>query len=67
MSENQFDLMHAAVAEAETTMRAADNMAYKIAPLLRGRLRKCSRYVLADLKRELTKFDAHKKEWKPNE
>lgn len=62
--ENIFDTMRAAVDEAERTMLAARRMAGKIAPLLRGRLRNCDPYVLAELKRELRDFDAHTKRWK---
>lgn len=62
---NKFDEMRAAVAEAEQTMRAADDAAHKLACILRGRLKHVSAYVLVELKRELQNFDAHKKEWKP--
>lgn len=61
---NQFDAMRAAVNEASDTLRAADSVAAQMASLLRGRLRKVSPFVLADLKRELRDYDIHRKEWK---
>lgn len=61
---NIFDQMLEAVAEARTTLSAADNVATSMASLLRGRLKQVSVYVLVELKRELQSFDAHKKEWK---
>lgn len=64
MSGNAFDLMRAAVQEAKTTMEAADAMAPKIAPLLRGRLRKCCGGDLEALKRELRDFNIHTGSWK---
>jgi hypothetical protein len=62
---NKFDEMRAAVSEAEITMRAADDVAHSMALMLRGRLSKVKPYILVQLKRELSRFDAHKKEWKP--
>jgi len=61
---NRFDEMRMAVTEAEHTLRAADSVADDMAGLLRGRLRKCSPWHLAALKRELSQFDAHRKMWK---
>lgn len=61
---NQFDQMHAAVSEAEATLRAADCFADKMARLLVGRLRQVSPWVLRALKKELAAYNAHTKEWK---
>lgn len=61
---NRFDDFRAAVLEAETTIKAADEGANTMARLLSGRLRHVNRYRLVDLKRELREFDAHRKEWK---
>lgn len=62
---NVFDDMRTAIAEAETTLRAADRIAHDMARLLAGRLRHVPPWVLVKLKRELQNFDAQKKEWKP--
>jgi hypothetical protein len=56
----EFDL---AVKEAGVTMRAADQVAGQMAQLLRGRLRQCSGYALADLKRELRDFNIQTRAW----
>ena len=62
---NQFDLMRQAINEARTTMNAADSVANDMASLLRGRLRRVdSGYILAQLKMELSDFNAHTKRWK---
>jgi hypothetical protein len=62
--DNIFDTMRAAVAEARLTMVAANEMARKIAPLLRGRLRECSGDDLAALKRDLRDFNLTTHRWK---
>lgn len=74
---NKFDLMRDAVSEAQTTMRAADQMAVDIAFMLVGRLRTVNdrKYhprhsdwartrVLKALKRELKDFDATTGKWR---
>ena len=74
---NKFDLMREAVAEAETTMRAADLMAADMAIMLVGRLRAVNSrsyhirhteyrrtQALKALKRELKDFDATTGRWK---
>lgn len=61
---NRFDEMRAAVAEARVTLRAADSTADNMAGLLQGRLRHVSGCRLAQLKKELSQFNAHTKEWK---
>lgn len=62
---NAFDEVRAAVEEAREQLRAADSVAYNMAHLLRGRLRKVEdRYVLAALKRELHDFNATTGKWK---
>ncbi len=61
---NPFDEMRAAISNARATLNAADESAKTMAVLLKGRLRKVSPWVLADLKRELSEFNAHTKEWK---
>jgi hypothetical protein len=61
---NQFDAMRAAVAEARTTMQAADSVASEMARLVVGRLRRAGTNTLRDLKRELQDFDATRGVWK---
>lgn len=62
---NAFDEVRAAVRAAECQLQAADKVAYNMADLLRGRLRKVDdRYVLAALKRELQDFNAVTGKWK---
>lgn len=74
---NNFDLMRDAVKEAETTIRAADQMAVDIAFMLVGRLRAVNNdkyhprhgdysrtQVLKALKRELKDFDASTGKWR---
>lgn len=62
---NIFDDMLAAVADARTTLRAADHIADGIARLLVGRLRNgVSGYTLAKLKHELRDFNMTTKTWK---
>lgn len=54
-----------AIQDAENTIRAADNMADRLARILVGRLRKvCSVTVLSQLKKELSQFNAHTGTWK---
>ena len=62
-----YDIMRDAMIEAQTTMRAADSVADTMALLLKGRLRKVSRYHLKMLKKELSQFNAHKGKWKEEE
>ncbi len=61
---NSFDLMRQAVAEANQTMRAADDQANAMAGILRGRLRNCSEWNLKALKRELRDFNIKTGRWK---
>lgn len=61
---NRFDEMYNAMRDAEQTIKAADVAAQKMAMILKGRLRKCDPWVLADLKRELAQFNARTGEWK---
>lgn len=61
---NKFDEMSAALTEAETTIRAADNVANRMAYMLRGRLRRVGVGPLKDLKKELRGFNAHTGTWK---
>lgn len=64
MSDNPWDAMRAALSQARSVMRAADDHAGVMADLLRGRLRNVPAYHLVALKRELRDFDAHTKRWK---
>jgi hypothetical protein len=64
MSENAFDRMRSAIAEARATMRAADTCASVFADLLLGRLDCVPTSTLRKLKRELRDFDAQQKVWK---
>lgn len=59
-----FDEMRQAVAEARSTMAAADTVADGMADLLCGRLRHVSPYRLEKLKRELRDFNMHTGQWK---
>lgn len=62
---NTFDMMRQAMTEAEITMRAADEVADRMARMLSGRLRKVqSNHVLAQLKRELRDYNIQTGDWK---
>jgi len=54
-------------AEAEKTMKQADDVADSMAAMLRGRMRKVSPYVLKQLKRELSRFNARTGRWAERE
>lgn len=60
---NRFDEFHAAVSEASKVILAADNVADKMARLLRGRHRHVAPHVLVGLKRELKGFNARTMRW----
>lgn len=61
---NKFDEVREAVREAQTTMDAVDSVAGNMAGLLRGRLRHVRNTTyLAQLKKELSKFNAHTGRW----
>ena len=64
---NVFDETRAAVANAETQLRAADSVADKMAGLLVGRLRKVRGATLMRLKKELKDFDSRDCTWKEGE
>ena len=61
---NPFTEIRAAVSEAEAQIRAIERSANDMAYLLDGRLQFVSPWRLARLKRELSRFDAHRKVWK---
>lgn len=61
MNWDEFDQ---GVREAESTMRAADSRANRLAGLLSGRLRKVGECNLKKLKRELSQFNARTGSWK---
>lgn len=61
--DNPFDEMQRALNLARTVQEAADANAARMASMLRGRLRKCNRWDLAALKKELKNFNAHTHEW----
>lgn len=62
---NVFDEMNQAMQEAELRMRAADEVAGKVARMLVGRLKRVdSAYTLGRLKRELRDFNIHTGSWK---
>lgn len=62
---NAFDDVRAAVAQAEEQLLAVDKVAYNMAALLRGRLRKVgSKHMLTALKRELQDYNAVTGKWK---
>ena len=61
--------MDAAIQEAETELRRADMCATKMAKILVGRLRHVAKNsywddTLIKLKRELTNYNAHTRQWK---
>lgn len=65
MTGNPFDAVYAALKEAEELNRAADQTAYRMAYILRGRLRQVdSMETLRHLKQELQQFDARTGKWK---
>ena len=51
-------------ADAERTMKQADDVAENMADMLRGRLRKVSPYILKQLKHEISQFNARDCTWK---
>lgn len=58
------DDMNRALTHAKDQLRCADALAYKLANMLVGRLRKVdSGWLLAQLKRELKGFNSHTKKW----
>lgn len=59
--------MISAVEDAERTINAANQAAYRIAPLLLGRLKHCSCNDLAALKKELRHYNIHTMTWKDDE
>ena len=61
---NIWDDMREAVSQSRATLSAADSVAHSMGRLLMGRLKHVDSWTLVELKRELTKFDAHKREWK---
>lgn len=61
---NAYDEMRAGMAEARSYMKAADQYANQMADMLKGRLRNCSAYHLAALKKELRDFNMHTGQWK---
>lgn len=62
---NKFDEVRNAVAEAETTLRAADSVCLSMVTLMVGRLRKCgNNHMLGYLKRELKDFNMTTTTWK---
>jgi len=54
-------------AEAERTMKQADDVADDMAAMLCGRMRKAPPYVLKRLKRELSQFNARTGRWAERE
>lgn len=61
---NVFDEMTQAMDEAALRMRAADDVADRMAKMLIGRLRRVnSGYALANLKRELRDFNMQTRTW----
>lgn len=59
------DEMRKAVAEAETTLRCADQIVNVMARMISGRLKKgnVSDSTLTELKRELRDWDMHRMTW----
>ncbi len=59
-----YDEMTQAVADAKRVLTEADQAASDIAAMLIGRLRMVNNdYILKGLKRELRKYDMHRREW----
>ena len=56
--------MRRAIRDAKETIENADKVAASIAPILRGRLRRCSPSDVAALKRELRDFNLTTHRWK---
>lgn len=61
MNWNDFNT---AFQDAKQTLRVADENAEYMADILVGRLRKCSGWTLAKLKRELKDFNPQRRTWK---
>ncbi|MGE0769878.1 MAG: hypothetical protein AB7L90_25850 [Hyphomicrobiaceae bacterium] len=65
MTENPWELMRRALADADNTIRAANRMSTECAKVHSGRLRHVKDAdVLRDLKRELRDFDMTTGKWK---
>lgn len=64
MSHVTFDEMTQAMKEARITLNRADQFAEAMADMLCGRLTCVNRHTLVKLKRELSGFDAQRREWK---
>jgi len=62
--ENPFDEVRKNLDKAKLLNKAADDCADSMARILKGRLRHVSPYVLDEIKKELTQFDAKRKVWK---
>jgi hypothetical protein len=62
---NPWDAMRKAVREARDIENAVEQSAYAMANMLVGKLRFCDASDLCNLKKELAKWDMHRKEWKP--
>lgn len=60
---NAWDQMRQAVAEAKSTLNAADNVSWQMAAMLRGRLRHANASDLKALKRELRDFNSQTGSW----
>lgn len=56
--------MEHAIHEAETQLRNADSATERMARMIRKRLRHVSHYILTDLKRELSQYNANTKTWR---
>lgn len=62
---NPWDEVNAALYQAEELIRALDKHAYRMARLLRGRLRHASCSDVEALKRELADYNIRTGKWKP--
>lgn len=56
--------MEQTIRSSERTLKNAEESASAMARVLRGRLRKVQPHVLAELKKELSQFNAKTQTWK---
>jgi hypothetical protein len=61
----KWEEFHSAWLDAKATQERVDSIAATMANMLVGKLRKCSKFTLAELKRELRDFNIRTEQWKP--
>lgn len=62
---NKWDEMREAFSEAKTQVTAADAVVCQMAEMIAGRLQLLSHWMLLRLKRELSRYNATTRKWRP--